>query len=148
NKYALPGKTAPCVFDDQTAKTMAGSKASKGPIEIVQSLHAIAKKRRSAESVRQDKRFRASVYSLVPQEGFARDVAISVKSGPTTALVGNESLAAEVVAQREIAPGENGEIEIVFERPMRVREGQRFLLLNKQHVAAAGVFLAKDAGSR
>lgn len=141
NTYALPGDTAPCIFDHQAARTTAGSKAPKGPFQIVQSLEAIAKKRRPPESVREGTRFRASVYALVPQEAYTRDVAIAVKTGPATTLVGNESVAAEVIASREIAPGSNGEIDIIFARPMRVGAGQRFLLLNKQHVAATGFFL-------
>jgi translation elongation factor EF-Tu-like GTPase len=148
NKYALPGDTAPCVFDHQATKTPAGSRASKGPIQIVTALAAIAKKRSAPAGGREERRFKASIYSLVPHEAFSRDVALAVKTGPTTALLGNESVSAVVTAPYEIAPGENGEIEIVFERSMRVADGQRFLLLNKQHVSAAGFFLAKDAASR
>jgi translation elongation factor EF-Tu-like GTPase len=148
NKYALPGDTAPCVFDHQATKIPPGSKASKGPIQIVTSLGAVAKKRNAPEKAREEKWFKASIYSLEPQEAFSRDVTLPVKSGPTTALVGSESVAAEITAAREIAPGENGEVEILFERPIRVGNGQRFLLINREHVSAAGFFLAKDAGSR
>jgi translation elongation factor EF-Tu-like GTPase len=148
NTYALPGDTAPCVFDHQATKIPAGSKASKGPLQIVASLGAIAKKRYAPDKTREEKRFKASIYSLTAQEAFMRDVALPVKSGPATALVGSESVAAEITAAREIAPGENGEVEILFERPIRVGDGQRFLLMNRQHVSAAGFFLAKDAASR
>jgi translation elongation factor EF-Tu-like GTPase len=148
NSYALPGDTGPCVFDHQATKIPAGSKASKGPLQIVASLGAIAKKRNAPDKTREEKRFKASIYSLTAQEAFSRDVALPVKTGPTTALVGSESVAAEITVAREIAPGGNGEVEILFERPIRVGDGQRFLLMNRQHVSAAGFFLAKDAGSR
>jgi hypothetical protein len=124
SKYALPGDRAPCVFDHQATKTPAGSKASKGPTQIVDSLGAIAKKRIPSKGDREDKRFKASIYSLPPQEAFTRDVATAVKTGPTTALVGDESVAAEVIAPREIAPGENGEIEIAFARSIELFQRQ------------------------
>jgi translation elongation factor EF-Tu-like GTPase len=145
--YDFPGETTLTVFDDPSAKTTADSKRSKGPVRIVQSLEAIAKKRSEAESVVADRQFRASLYSLVPQEAFTPEVAIPVRSGATSALIGNESVAAKVIAPREIAPGENGEIEIVFAKLIRVAKGQRFLLLNRGHIAATGFFLTNDSGN-
>lgn len=148
NTYTLPGDTATCVFDHEAAKAPAGSKASKGPLEIVTSLGAIAKRRNPTVAAHEEKRFKASIYALGPQEAYRRDVAVALKTGPTTVLVGNDSVAAELTAPREIAPGENGEIEIVFEKAIRVGNGQRFLLLNKQHVSATGFFLEKSVSSR
>jgi Elongation factor Tu GTP binding domain len=148
NKYGLPGDTAPCLFDHHATKTPARSRAAKGPMQIMDALGAIAKKRKAPDFVREEKLFKVGVYALVPQEAFTRDVATAVKTGPARALVGNESVAADVAAPREIAPGENGEIDIVFARPLRVAEGQRFLLLNKDHVSAAGFFFPKNGGSR
>lgn len=148
NTYKLPGDDALCVFDHPEAKTGPDWKPPKGPAQIVQALDAFAKKRSPAKSVREGKRFRASVYSLNPQEAFARDIAIPVKTGPTTVLVGNEKIDAEVTVLHEIAPGENGVIEVNFARPIRVGEGQRFLLLHKEHVAAAGDFLEERTNNR
>jgi translation elongation factor EF-Tu-like GTPase len=141
NKYYSAGNTAACVFDHPTARTTSRSSISKGFIEIVRSFSTIARKRSEPNSVQEDMRFRANVYSLGPQEAFLPDVATAVKSGPTNAIVGGESITAEVTTPREIPPGEHGEIEIAFSRPVRVGQGQRFLLINKQHVAAAGFLI-------
>jgi translation elongation factor EF-Tu-like GTPase len=145
NKYTFPGDNATCVFDDQQARTRL---PSRGPTQIVQSLSVLAKKRTPAKPIRERNGFRASVYALVPQEAFARNIAIPVKSGPATAVVGNETIPAEITAAREIAPGQNGTIQITFAKPIPVSKGQRFLLLHREHVAAAGSFLEEDAGSR
>ena len=47
----------------------------------------------------------------------------------------------EVTVPRKITPGQNGEIEFIFARPVRVNEEQRYLLLHRDHVSAVGVFL-------
>ncbi|MGH7139551.1 MAG: hypothetical protein ACREHD_27715, partial [Pirellulales bacterium] len=62
-------------------------------------------------------------FATLPREAFRPDVAISVKTGPVTALVGSASVAAEVTAPKEIATVGTGEIEIVFASSIRVTEG-------------------------
>lgn len=148
NHYGLPGDAAPCIFDNQSARTTSAFEAPKGAIQIVDSLGVIAKKRIAPTVDREGKQFTASIYSLVPREAFRPDIAIPVKTGPVMALVGSEAVAAEITGPKEIATGETGEIEIVFANSIRVAEGQRFLLLNKEHVAAVGFFLPPHSGSR
>ncbi|MHB1038254.1 MAG: hypothetical protein ACYC35_23080 [Pirellulales bacterium] len=138
--YGFAGDNAVCVFDHPDAKAQRSGNVARGPEQIAQVLETVAKKRSPLRSIRESKRFPAGVYCLAPQEVFARDVAGPVKNGSVTMLVGGKVLDAEVTVTQEVPPGSNGLIEILVADPLRVGEGQRFLLLRKDHVTAVGFF--------
>jgi hypothetical protein len=45
-----------------------------------------------------------------------------------------------LVLTGELPAGTVGDVDIVFEKPVRIAEVQRFALLNNSHICAVGVF--------
>lgn len=140
NNYELPGDDALCVFDHAEARTSAGDKYATGPLQIVNSLAIVARRRPSEGSSREAKRLSSVVYSLGRPEVDPPEIATMVQSGPTTVLMRGELFAAKIVTSADISPGSVGEVDIVFEEPAQIAAVQRFALLNKGHISAVGVF--------
>ena len=138
--YGLPDD-APCVFDHPDAATKRGRTAAKGPTQIVKALGEFVRKRGPLERVRERRRVRARVYSLAVEEVAAPDVAGSVTNGPITVVVAGEAFRGEISGTHDIAPGATGEIDVAFAGPVRMGEGQRFLLLRGERVVATGTML-------
>jgi hypothetical protein len=141
NRYEWPGDTAPCCYDHTRTKTSSRFKVPQGPEAMLTTLAAIAPKHASAEARIAGRRFKASVYALHPQEVYSSDVAIPIRAGSADMLLADRQFRVELRSAATVAGGQVGDVELEFPTDLEVYAGQRFVLLNRNHVAAAGSFM-------
>jgi hypothetical protein len=120
--------------------------ASDGTDKIVEALKALAAHRLPIDAGQPNGRFRATVYALSEAEVFTPNVAMPLLSGPVQIIVAGDTVSAQIILTAPQAPGQNGELNVVFDRPIQVGDVQRFLILNKEHLTAVGVLKAEGLG--
>lgn len=137
NNYGLSGDAAQCVFDQENAKTSSKSKTRKGPEEIVDLITKSSMKRLSTPDSKSIHSFSAEVYSLAKTE--APQGAMTIATGPLTIILNGNTLEAEVAKTDGIVPGAHGQLLFKAKDAINTSIGQRFIILNRDHIAGVGV---------
>lgn len=136
NKYELKGDTALVLYDERAPKTKFRQSVKAGSQQIVDALGRSATNRKPSKMI-QRKQLEASVYALVPQEVFRKDLALGVRPGKVSAVIAGEPVLAEVVSG-QVKPGANERIKLVLSSSIKMAKYQRFLLVREGHVIAVG----------
>ena len=146
NHYGLPGDTAACVFDHPDARATRNWKTYKGSAAIFDCMAMVTQRQPVEAPEVTANHVLAKGYALVPQESFVSSTAAGLRSGSARIILGGTSIDAKILAEPTISPGQHGELELHLDKPMLLRKGQRFVVLNEGHISGAA--LIKEIAQR
>ncbi|MDZ4387645.1 MAG: hypothetical protein U0998_10725 [Moraxellaceae bacterium] len=136
NMYEMGGDNAP-VYHDSGIKVAPNLHTNAiGLNSVLSKLKATAKRKVANVKYFTGKSLSTYVYLLTPQEAKHTE---ALTQGGSVKLWVNGQVSKGKTASEGLAPGSNGELQIILEAPVKAAEGSRYLLERNGQIIAAGV---------
>jgi translation elongation factor EF-Tu-like GTPase len=138
NMYEMGGDNAP-VYHDSGIKVAPNMHTNAiGLNSVLSKLQATPERKVFNVKYFTGKSLSTYVYLLTPQEAKHTE---SLSQGGSVKLWVNGQVSKGKVASKGLAPGSNGELQIILEVPVKAAEGSRYLLENNGQIIAVGVIV-------
>jgi len=136
NMYEMGGDNLPVFYDSAIKVAPNLNTSAIGLNSLLSKLKAVPKRRIDNSSNLTGKSLSTYAYLLTPQEAKYTE---ALSRGSFVNLWVNGHSRKGKVASKGLMPGDNGELKIVLEEPVKVTEGSRYLLENNGQIIVLGV---------
>ncbi|WP_346839376.1 hypothetical protein [Microbulbifer sp. SAOS-129_SWC] len=139
NMYEMGGDNAQLFYDSGIKALPNISANAIGLKSVLSKIEAIPKRKIFNVKYFTGKSLNTYVYLLTPQEAKYTE---ALSQGSSVSLWVNGQLTKGKVASRGLAPGDNGKLKLILDKPVKAAEGSRYLLEKNGKIIAAGAVVS------